>query len=238
VKIFPRVFLGFWLAAIAIVALTAAAIATSPPFRANRFRNVSIDDVQACAQHELELYKSGKKRSISNTADGCNNGLLIPPDRAVLSEAKLSREDTQLVKEIEDGKTLVISTSPMGTSVALRLDPQSKNPFIYLARMPDSRHPFTRMLLNSLGRLVLVGGAFCYLLTAYFIRPITTLNRAAEEFGAGDLKRRVPDSTSLRTTGASCPSSPRACTNSSITRSKRRERSQRRFNVCLWNDMA
>jgi two-component system sensor histidine kinase CpxA len=199
VKIFPRVFLGFWLAVIAIVALTAAAIATSPPFRANRFRNVSIDDVQACAQHELELYKTGTKRSLPKAADGCNNGLLVPLDGAIPSEAKLSPEDTQLVKEIKDGKTLVISTSPMGTIVALRLDPQSRNPFIYLARVPDSRHPFTRMFLNSLGRLVLVGGAFCYLLTAYFIGPITTLNRAAEEFGAGDLKRRVPDSTSLRT---------------------------------------
>jgi two-component system, OmpR family, sensor histidine kinase CpxA len=124
---------------------------------------------------------------------------LIPPDGAILSEAKLSREDAQLVREIEDGKTLMISTSPLGTSVALRLDPQSENSFIYLARIPDSRHPFTRMFLNSMGRLVLVGGVFCYLLTAYFIRPITTLNRAAEEFGAGDLKKRVPDSTSLRT---------------------------------------
>lgn len=155
--------------------------------------------MQACAQHELELYKTGTKRALPKAADGCNNGLLIPPDGAILSEAKLSREDTQLVKEIEDGKTLVISTSTMGTSVALRLDPQSRNPFIYVACIPDSRHPFTRMFLNSLGRPVLVGGAFCDLLTAYFIRPITTLNRAAEELGAGDLKRTVPDSTSLRT---------------------------------------
>ena len=100
-KIFARVFLGFWLAVIAIVALTAAAIATSSPFQANRFRNVSVDDVQACAQHELELYKTGTKRPLPKAADSCNNGLLIPPDGAVLSEAKLSREDTQLVKEIK-----------------------------------------------------------------------------------------------------------------------------------------
>jgi two-component system sensor histidine kinase CpxA len=199
VKIFARVFLGFWLAVIAIVALTAAAIATSSQFQANRFRSVSIDDVQACAQRELELYKTGTKRALPKATDGCSNGLLIPPDGAILSEAKLSREDAQLVKEIEGGKTLMIGTSPMGTSVALRLDPHSENPFIYLARIPVSRHPFTQMFLNTLGRLVLVGGIFCYLLTAYFIRPITTLNRAAEEFGAGDLKRRVPDSTSLRT---------------------------------------
>jgi two-component system sensor histidine kinase CpxA len=199
VKIFARVFLGFWLAAIAMVALTAAAIATSSSFQANRFRIVSIDDVQACAQHELELYKTGTKRALPKATDSCNNGLLIPPDGAILSEAKLSQEDTQLLKDVEHGKTLMISTSPMGTSVALRLDSRSGNPFIYLAHIPGLPHPFTRMFVNSLGRLALVGGVFCYLLTTYFIRPITTLNRAAEEFGAGDLKRRVPDSTSLRT---------------------------------------
>ncbi|MCU1251339.1 MAG: integral rane sensor signal transduction histidine kinase [Edaphobacter sp.] len=198
-RIFVRVFIGFWLAVIAMVALTAAAISTSSPFQANRFRTVSVDEVQACAQHEMELHKTGTKRAAPQATDGCNNGLLIQFGGAILPETKLSREDAQLVKEIENGKTLMIGTSPMGTSVALRLDPQSGNPLIYLARIPVSRHPFTQMLLNSLGRLILVGGVFCYLLTTYFIRPITTLNRAAEEFGAGDLKRRVPDSTSLRT---------------------------------------
>jgi len=63
--IFAQVFLGFWLAVIAMVALTAAAIATSSPFQANRFRNVSVDDVRGCAQHELELYKTGTKRALS-----------------------------------------------------------------------------------------------------------------------------------------------------------------------------
>ena len=46
---------------------------------------------------------------------------------------------------------------------------------------------------------MIVGGGFCYLLTIFFVRPITALNHAAEQFGAGDLKARVPDRTSLRT---------------------------------------
>jgi two-component system sensor histidine kinase CpxA len=200
VKIFARVFFVYWIAVVVMVALTLMSVTTSPSLQANRLRNIPLDDLRICAERELTLYQTGGTSALQRTVKGCEDGLLISRDGLPVSGAKLSAENTRLVMEVTDGRNLTVRTSPRETTVALRVGSEPSGPFVYLAIMPVPSHPFYRALIfNNLIRLVFVGGGFCYLLTIFFIRPITTLSHVAEQFGAGDLKARVPGRTSLRT---------------------------------------
>ena len=199
VKIFARVFLVYWIAVIAMVALTAVAVTSSPSFGTNRTRTIPLGGFRTCAEHELTLYQTRGTSALQGVIQGCEDGVLLSRDGIPLSGAKLSREDARLATEVADGGNLTIRTSPRETTVAMRLGSGPLGPFIYLATIRVRGHSFAAVILSNVMRLVLVGGAFCYLLTIFFIRPITTLNRVAEQFGAGDLKARVPDGTSLRT---------------------------------------
>lgn len=200
VKIFARVFLIYWAAVIVMVALTVMSVTTSPSLQANRLRTIPLDNLRICAEHELTLYQTRGPRALRGTVRGCEDGLLISRDGIPLSGAKLSGEDTRLVTEVADDRNLTVRTSPRETTIALLVGSKPSGPFVYLATMPVPVHPFfMALILNNLTRLVFVGGIFSYLLTIFFIRPITTLSHVAEQFGAGDLKARVPDRTSFRT---------------------------------------
>jgi two-component system sensor histidine kinase CpxA len=199
-KIFARVFFVYWIGVIVMVALTVVSVATSPSLQPNRLRTIPLDHLRSCAENELTLYQTGGTSALQGAVKGCEDGLLISRDGIPISGAKLSAEDTRLAMEVADGRDLTVRTSPRETTVALRVGSESSGPLVYLATMPVPGHPFfMALILNNLLRLMFVGGGFCYLLTIFFIRPITALNHAAEQFGAGDLKARVPERTSLRT---------------------------------------
>ena len=199
-KIFARVFFVYWIGVIVMVALTVMSVTTSPSLQSNRLRTIPLDDFRICAEHELTLYQAGGTSALQGLVKGCENGLLISRDGTPISGAKLSEEDARLVIEVADGRNLTVRTSPRETTIALRVGSEPSGSLVYLATMPVPGHPFfMTLILNNLTRLVFVGGAFCYLLTIFFIRPITALSHAAEQFGAGDLKARIPDRTSLRT---------------------------------------
>ncbi len=199
VKIFARVFFVYWIAVIAMVALTAVAVTSSPSFGTNRMRTIPLGGFRSCAEHELTLYQTRGTSALQGVIQGCEDGVLLSRDGIPLSGAKLSREDARLATEVADGGNLTVRTSPRETTVAMRLGSEPLGPFIYLATIRVRGHSFAAVILSNVMRLVLVGGAFCYLLTIFFIRPITALSHVAEQFGAGDLKARVPDRTSLRT---------------------------------------
>ena len=199
-KIFARVFFIYWIAVIVMVALTVMSVITSPSLQANRLRTIPLDRLRSCAEHEWTLYQTGGTGALQGTVRGCEDGLLISREGIPLSGAKLSAEDARLVTEVADGRNLTVRTSPRATTIALQVGSKSSGPFVYLATMPVPGHPFfMALILNNLTKLVFVGGIFCSLLTIFFIRPITALSHVAEQFGAGDLKARVPDRTSLRT---------------------------------------
>jgi len=98
----------------------------------------------------------------------------------------------------QSGSNAVVIPHPNATVLALRSDPNSTTSDIFLVTVPGQPHNFPMWRTMMFVRLTLTSGLFALLVTAYFARPIARLNRAAEQFGAGDLKARADASLAKR----------------------------------------
>ncbi len=206
-SIFTRVFLSFWIAAITIAVLTALAFATFSPFRSYRSQRIPVNELRTCAEDALVAHQDGERSAPPQDAGNCYDGVLFSPDGEPLNGHLTNNSDRNkkiianllpLIREANVSSDVVVNFSPTRAGVALRVSTSPSENYIYVAMLPAPQGTLTSLVLRDVSRLILISAIFCYLLTLYFVRPITALSHTAETFGSGDLKARVTRSTFKR----------------------------------------
>jgi two-component system sensor histidine kinase CpxA len=207
VSIFTRVFLSFWAAAITIAVLTALAFATFSPFRTYRSQPIPISKLKTCAEDALAAHQNGERNAPLQDAGNCYNGVLFSPDGVPLNgyltntserNKKIAANLFHLVREAAASSDMAVSLSPTKALVALPVGTSPSENYVYVVMLPVPEGTLTSLVLRDVSRLILISAIFCYLLTLYFVHPITALSHTAESFGSGDLKARVTRSTVKR----------------------------------------
>lgn len=200
-RIFLRLLLAFW-AAMQVVATIAVYI---PPFSPSphdeRLRVLPLQSLEKCAANAAKLYAGGGAPALRTQDPACKDGRLIAPGAVPESDLggrPLSREERVVARRAQAGSNAVVMPHPKATVLALRSDPDSAASDIFLVTVPAPPHNFSMWRSIVFARLTLTSGLFALLVTAYLARPIARLNRAAEQFGAGDLKARADASLARR----------------------------------------
>jgi two-component system sensor histidine kinase CpxA len=164
-------------------------------------RTLPLQSLEKCAANAAKLYASGGAAALRTQDPACEHGLLIAPGTIPqndLAGRTLSREERLVAREAQSGSNAVVMPHPKATVLALRSDPSSAASEIFLVTVPEQPHNFPRWRTMMFVRLTLTSGLFALLVAAYFVRPIARLNRAAEQFGAGNLKARADPSLAKR----------------------------------------
>jgi two-component system, OmpR family, sensor histidine kinase CpxA len=160
-----------------------------------------LQRLEKCAANAAKLYDSGGAGALRTQDTVCEHGLLIAPGtipETDLGGRTVSREERMVAHRAQSGSNAVVMPHPNATVLALRSDPNSAASDIFLVTVPGQPHSFPMWRTMMFVRLTLTSGLFAMLVTAYFARPIARLNRAAEQFGAGDLKARADASLAKR----------------------------------------
>jgi len=210
VSIFTRVFLSFWAAALAIAVLTALAFATFSPFRSFRAQSIPVNELKICADNALAA-QNGAGNMPQQATEACYDGALFTTDGEPLSghlsgaltdasgkSKKVSANILHLIHEADTSSGMIVQLSPVKSNVAWRVSASPLQNYVYVAALPVPEGTLTSLILRDVSRLILISAIFCYLLTLYFVHPITALSHTAEAFGSGDLKARVTRSTTKR----------------------------------------
>ena len=200
-RIFLRLLLAFWAAMqiLATVVLFISPVSSSP--QDGSLRTLPLQSLEKCAANAAKLYASGGAAALRTQDPACEHGLLITSGtlpETDLGGRTLSREDRLVARQAQSGSNAVVMPHPKGTVLALRSDPSSAASHIFLVTIPGQPHNFPMWRTMMFVRLTLTSGLFALLVAAYFVRPIARLNRAAEQFGAGNLKARADSSLAKR----------------------------------------
>jgi two-component system, OmpR family, sensor histidine kinase CpxA len=201
VRIFLRLLLAFWAAMqlLTIIVVFISPLSSSP--QDERLRTSPLQSLEKCVGNDAKLYTSGGARALRTQDPVCENGLLIAPGtipQTDLGGRTLSREERMAAHRVQSERNAVVMPHPKATVLALRSDPNWAASDIFLVSIPGAQHTFGMWRTMMFVRLTLTSGLFALLVTAYFARPIARLNRAAEQFGAGDLKARADLSLAKR----------------------------------------
>jgi two-component system sensor histidine kinase CpxA len=201
VRIFLRLLLAFWAAmqVLTIFVVFISPVSSSP--QDERLLTLPLQRLEKCAADAAKLYASGGAGALRTQDTVCEHGLLIAPGtipETDLGGRTVSREERMVAHRAQSGSNAVVMPHPNATVLALRSDPNSTASDIFLVTVPGQPHSFPMWRTMMFVRLTLTSGLFAMLVTAYFARPIARLNRAAEQFGAGDLKARADASLAKR----------------------------------------
>ena len=200
-KIFLRLLLAFWAAlqVLAVVLVFFSPFPSSPPDE--KLWTLPLQTLEKCAANAAKLYAGGGAGALRIQDPVCENGLLIAPGAVPhtdLGGRTLSREERIAADRARSESNVVVLPHPRATVLALRSDPNSPASDIFLVTVPRPQHDFTMWRTVMFVRLTLTSGLFALLVAAYFVRPIARLNKAAEQFGAGDLRARADPSLAKR----------------------------------------
>jgi two-component system sensor histidine kinase CpxA len=166
-----------------------------------RLLTLPLQRLEKCAADAPKLYASGGAGALRTQDPVCEHGLLIAPGtipETDLGGRTVSREERMVAHRSQSGSNAVVMPHPNATVLAFHSDPTSTASDIFLVTLPGQPHNFPMWRTMMFVRLTLTSGLFALLVTAYFARPIARLNRAAEQFGAGDLKARADASLAKR----------------------------------------
>jgi two-component system, OmpR family, sensor histidine kinase CpxA len=201
VRIFLRLLLAFWAAMQVLTTMVVFISPLSSSPQDERSQTLPLQSLEKCAANAAKLYASGGAWALRTQDTVCEHGLLIASGtipETDLGGRTLSREERMVAHRAQSGSNAVVMLHPKATVLAFRSDPNSAASDIFLVTVPGPPHNFTMWHTMMFVRLTLTSGLFALLVTAYFARPIARLNRAAEQFGAGDLKARADPSLAKR----------------------------------------
>jgi two-component system sensor histidine kinase CpxA len=193
--------LVLWILILLVIATVTLVPSLSVPINNVRLRKIPLAMLQSCARNEAAQYGKFGIKALREEVPNCYRVRLVSPEpdpvRDLAGET-LTREETLLVHSAFQGSETAMDALPDATVVASRVDPTDEKSYIFLTSIPVSHRAYILWTLDRVFRSVVISGLFSLLITAYIVRPITSLTRVAEQFGAGDLKVRMVSSTIKR----------------------------------------
>lgn len=209
-KIFTRIFVGFWITAVALIAITILFILSVPESSDPQ----SFYSPRTCMLAANDVYQRGGAdalaRYLGRATTTCGPAFLLYRNRIRMTDildSNLYPVENGPAVDQTNHAAMEVRTLPWHTVAAFPKDFGMNPPSIFIVMHPPytffahftasvpsvSLHVAWRLAL-----LVLIPGVFSYLLASYFIRPVTRFAGLAEQLGSGNLKARIDNSFTER----------------------------------------
>jgi two-component system, OmpR family, sensor histidine kinase CpxA len=207
-RIFPRIFLTFWLTIVVSIGMTVVfALSTFSLLQPLHPRALPIYPIHACAFAVQDEYQraglDGLARYLGTARTNCSGGIVVnlrighqfadmgPKLAAIESpSAQQSAEIRSVTAKELPFRIVIARPGPLGNSAPgffLFMRP----PYVVFMNSPRSLRTSLVVLLSRIALLVASSGLCCYLLTLYLVKPVIRLGQMAEQLGGGDLGTRI-----------------------------------------------
>jgi two-component system sensor histidine kinase CpxA len=191
-RIFARIFLGFWFATVLAIVVSLGSLLTVGADETSEFsRSLPVSELTQCADAVVKSYASGDAASTERLKHRCEIRFIVDSSGRDTAGQSIPRELAAPIRHVRATGDLVVDPLPQKTVVVFPAAGLPGQGYVVVFWRVDTESVFVRNLVGRIVAFSLVSAVICYLLTSYFLKPLTRLGVMAQSLGRADLSVRV-----------------------------------------------